>query len=93
MLPGWDGTLWAIDAIGAPHVYDPISDSWQLHGTGIDGAALINDQGPRVYFRGSETFIDNGQSTGLNTSIATIWPQLPPSYRKFGVKGAAWAVA
>jgi hypothetical protein len=21
---GWDGTLWAIDASGAPHLFDPI---------------------------------------------------------------------
>ena len=32
---GWDGTLWAIDGSGAPHLYDPIADSWQFHGTGV----------------------------------------------------------
>src|SRR5215471_1321313 len=35
---GWDGTVWAIDGQGAPHVYDPLTDSWQLHGTGLDAA-------------------------------------------------------
>src|SRR4051794_7976090 len=49
---GWDGTLWAIDGSGAPHLYDPIADTWQIHSTGVDGAALINDNGPAVYFRG-----------------------------------------
>ena len=56
---------------------------------GIDGAALIDDSGPAVYFRGSEVFIADGGTTP--SAIATVWPQLPPSYRKFGVKGAAWA--
>src|SRR5690349_21550241 len=30
LAAGWDGTLWAIDESGAPHVYDPLSTSWQL---------------------------------------------------------------
>ena len=42
---------------GAPHVYDSLSDTWQLHGTGVDAAALIGDQGPAVYFRGREVFV------------------------------------
>src|SRR5215470_828170 len=25
---GWDGTLWATDGSGAPHIYDPLADSW-----------------------------------------------------------------
>lgn len=25
LAAGWDGTLWAIDQLGAPHVYDPLS--------------------------------------------------------------------
>ena len=81
--------MWAIDGSGAPHLYDPLSDSWQLHGTGIDAAALIDDQGPAVYFRGSEVFIADGRTTA--SAIASVWPQLPPSYRNFGAKGAAWA--
>src|SRR5262245_11536012 len=36
---GWDGTLWAIDASGAPHIYDPIGKAWLPHGDGIDAAA------------------------------------------------------
>jgi len=72
---GWDGTLWAIDSSGAPHVYNPLSDSWQLHGTGVDGAALINDAGPAVYFRGGEVFVADGSGQGAQP-IATLWPQL-----------------
>ena len=89
LASGWDGTVWAIDGSGAPHVYDPLADTWQLHGTGIGGAALIEDTGPAVYFRGGEVFIADGRTSA--DAIAMVWPQLPASYRKFGVKGAAWA--
>ena len=86
LASGWDGTVWAIDGSGAPHVYDPLADTWQLHGTGIGGAALIEDTGPAVYFRGGEVFIADGRTSA--DAIAMVWPQLPASYRKFGVKGA-----
>ncbi|MBV9599658.1 MAG: PQQ-binding-like beta-propeller repeat protein [Chloroflexi bacterium] len=33
---GWDGTLWAIDGAGAPHVYDRAQKSWQFYGSRID---------------------------------------------------------
>ena len=88
LASGWDGTVWAIDGKGAPHVYDPLTDGWQLHGTGIDGAALIEGQGPAVYFRGGEVFIADGQHTAQ--ALFTVWPDLPPSYQ-LGVQGAAWA--
>jgi hypothetical protein len=89
LAAGWDGTVWAIDQAGAPHIYDPLSQAWQLHGTGIDGAALIDDAGPAVYFRGGEVFFANGpQSTAQ--AIGSVWPALPQSYQ-LGVKGAAWA--
>ncbi len=88
LASGWDGTVWAIDGKGAHHLYDPLSDGWQLHGTGIDGAALIEGQGPAVYFRGGEVFIADGQHTAQ--ALFTVWPDLPPSYQ-LGVQGAAWA--
>jgi hypothetical protein len=50
---------------------------------------MINDSGPAFYFNGPEMFIADGRTT--TSVIASVWPQLPPSYRKFGVKGAAWA--
>jgi hypothetical protein len=78
LAAGWDGTLWAIDQLGAPHVYDSLSTSWQLHGTGIDGAALIDDAGPAVYFRGGELFIAKGPQAPK--AIASVWPSLPQSY-------------
>ena len=40
---GWDGTVWAIDASGAPHSYDPVGDRWQPQGEGVDAAALVGD--------------------------------------------------
>ena len=87
MAAGWDGTLWAIDTAGAPHLYDPLNDNWQLHGGGVDGVARIGQQGPTLYFRGPQVFV-SGQG-GLQ-SIAQLLPQLPPSYQ-LGVQGAAWA--
>ncbi|MBV9601292.1 MAG: hypothetical protein JOZ87_31150, partial [Chloroflexi bacterium] len=88
LASGWDGTVWAIDAAGAPHQYDAITDRWELFGLGLDAAALIQDAGPAVYFRGAEVFVADGK-TPLRT-IAELWPTLPASY-KLGVKGAAWA--
>lgn len=84
----WDGTLWAIDAAGAPHRYDPLNDRWELFGGGVDAAALVKDVGPAIYFRGGEVCVMDGQ-TPLRT-IAQTWPDLPASF-KLGVKGAAWA--
>ncbi|MDN5918123.1 MAG: hypothetical protein L0I76_24015, partial [Pseudonocardia sp.] len=87
LAAGWDGTLWAIDGSGAPHLYDPLGDSWQLHGTGIDGATQNDDVGV-ICFRGAEIFVPrSGPSTQL---IGSIWPQLPPGYQ-LGVRGAASA--
>jgi hypothetical protein len=88
LASGWDGTLWAIDAAGAPHVYDSINDQWELFGDGVDAAALVNDVGPAVYFRGAEVYIANGPQ--LPQPIAKMWPTLPASYQ-LGVHGAAWA--
>ena len=79
LASGWDGTVWAIDGSGAPHLYDPLSDSWQLHGTGIDAAALIDDQGPAVYFRGSEVFTADGRTTRVShrQRVAAVTAELP----------------
>jgi len=89
LASGWDGTVWAIDQAGAPHVYDPVGDSWQLHGAGVDGAALINNTGPAVYFRGGEVFVADGKQSSAQP-IGQVWPDLPPSFKQ-GVQGAAWA--
>jgi hypothetical protein len=75
---GWDGTLWAIDEAGAPHVYDSESDAWQLFGSGIDAAALVEDAGPAVYFRGAEMLVPDGQHAPR--PLGQVWPDLPPSY-------------
>ena len=86
LLPVGDGTLWAIDGSGAPHIYDPIADSWQLHGTGLDAAVTSFPWlFPPVYFNGSEVLIADGQHAV--EPIATAWPQLPKRYQ-LGVKGA-----
>ena len=40
---GWDGTLWAIDASGAPHLYDPTQNQWNPYGDGVDAVTAIGD--------------------------------------------------
>jgi hypothetical protein len=83
---GWDGTVWAIDNQGAPHLHDPLTDTWQLHGTGLDAAVTsLPWLYPAVYFKGSEVLIADGQHS--LQPIASVWPQLPKSYQ-LGVKGA-----
>ena len=91
---GWDGTLWAIDASGAPHIYDAVQDAWQLHGDGIDAAALVlgdAQYGETVYvFRGPDYVTLNPTTfeAGAPGAIAQRWPNLPDSF-KMGVNGAA----
>jgi hypothetical protein len=83
---GWDGTAWAIDGQGAPHVYDALTDTWQLHGSGLDAAVTSFPWlYPAVYFKDSEVLIADGQHSVQ--PIASVWPQLPKSYQ-LGVKGA-----
>src|SRR5262249_43349439 len=86
---GWDGTLWAIDASGAPHLYDPIANQWNPHGEGIEAATAI---GNTLYvFRGGQ-YITVDLSTNTVTSgpssVATTWPSLPDSF-KLRLTGAA----
>jgi hypothetical protein len=86
---GWDGTLWAIDASGAPHSYDPVGDRWQPQGEGVDAAALVGDL---VYhFRGSQYVTvryGTNQAQGAPQEIGARWPDLPHSFT-LGVDGAA----
>ena len=86
---GWDGTLWATDASGAPHLYDPSANQWNLHGEGVDAAAY---DGQTIYlFRGSQ-YVTVNQATNQTSApidIATTWPKLPDSF-KLGVSGAAY---
>jgi len=85
---GWDGTLWGIDAQGAPHIYDAINNAWAQHGDGIDAAAQLGDL---LYFFNGNSFVTATQSTDLTISppktIAAQWPTLPDSFN-LGVVGA-----
>ncbi|MDN5937683.1 MAG: hypothetical protein L0H83_03390 [Salinisphaera sp.] len=84
---GWDGTLWAIDASGAPHLYDPTKNAWQPHGDGIDAAAWIDTT--YYFFRGNEVVTaEYYQNTGTPQPIATLFPNLPDSF-KLGITAAA----
>jgi hypothetical protein len=84
---GWDGTLWAIDATGAPHIFDPINNAWQPHGDGIDAAAWVGTT--YYFFRGSQVAMaPYYKDTGTPQSIATLFPLLPDSF-KLGVTAAA----
>jgi hypothetical protein len=89
---GWDGTLWGIDAQGAPHIYDPINAAWQQHGDGIDAVATgLNDAGALTLyvFSGSAVVAINPTTLQASppTPIAALWPSLPDSF-KLGVAGA-----
>jgi hypothetical protein len=94
---GWDGTLWGIDAQGAPHIYDSINDVWAQHGGGIDAAAISVEPGQpgsggtiTLYvFQGPNVVaIDpNTLQASPPTTIAALWPNLPDSF-KLGVSGA-----
>jgi hypothetical protein len=86
---GWDGTLWGIDAQGAPHVYDAVNDAWAQHGDGIDAAGHLSS-GDIIVFRGSEvvTIGANTVQASPPKPIAAQWPNLPDSF-KLGVVGAA----
>ena len=95
---GWDGALWAIDASGAPHLYDPTQNQWNPYGDGIDAVAAV---GNTLYlFRSGESL--GGQSpagqvvqvdltsdqAAQPAAIGAMWPKLPDSF-KIGVTGAA----
>src|SRR5215471_11126123 len=86
---GWDGTLWGIDAQGAPHVYDAIADAWQPHGTDLD--AVTSDNRVLYLFSGSQyVTVDLAtQQTSAPADIAATWPSLPDTF-KLGVTGASY---
>ena len=84
---GWDGTLWAIDASGAPHVFDPGAQQWNPFGAGIDAACQIGSTA--YWFRqGQYVTADSGGSVSAPLPVSTNWPALPDSF-KLGVRGAA----
>ncbi|MGE0274453.1 MAG: hypothetical protein AB7G68_07895 [Nitrospiraceae bacterium] len=84
---GWDGTLWAIDAGGAPYLYNPTADAWLAHGDGIDAAASYS--GTSYFFRGSQVLQIDGSGAATLTTIAEAFPKVPDSF-KLGVSGAAF---
>jgi hypothetical protein len=87
---GWDGTLWAIDAQGAPHVYDAVNDVWAQHGDGIDAAACSYGGQQLAYlFMGNQVAsVSLSMQVSAPKPIGTVWPDLPDSF-KLGVIGAA----
>lgn len=84
---GWDGTLWAIDTSGAPHLFDPGAQQWNPYGAGVDAACQI---GSTVYWfrQGQYATAGSGGSMSTPQPVATNWPLLPDSF-KLGVHGAA----
>ena len=76
---GWDGTLWAVDTLGIPHRYDPLQQSWQPFGKGVDAATMVGDD--FYLFQGSEVAVYNAaQGLISQQPIAAQWPGLPPSF-------------
>ena len=94
---GWDGTLWGLDASGAPHLHDPLADQWNVHGEGVDAVAYDGDT--TVYlFRGNQVLtadVRSGQTTAP-TDIGTPGPHCPTrsSSASTGPQAsrASWAV-
>lgn len=92
---GTDGVTWLTGASGAPSTYDPVQETWQPFGGGIDAVAYVpyRDQNGNYqltvgYFRGSQVF-EAGQAAPV--AIAARWPgppALPPSFQG-GLDGAA----
>lgn len=82
---GWDGTLWAINADGVPHLFNRDDDTWYVYGRGIDAIAWgVADSASTLVFRGDE-YTEGGNDP---EKIAATWPDLPPSFH-LGVDGAA----
>ena len=52
---GWDGSVFVVDAAGAPHVYDSVQDRWAVYGAGIDAGCVFD--GVPYLFRGPEVFV------------------------------------
>ncbi len=89
---GWDGTLWGIDAQGAPHIYDEVNKVWVPHGEGIDAAlGSLDPNGTAYVFQGNQVIkIDVAtMQAGTPQTIDNLWPNLPDSF-KLGVVGASW---
>lgn len=83
---GWDGTVWAIDASGAPHLLDLLNDRWQPFGEGVDATAAAG--GSVFYFRGEEVLeIPSGGAAKPPVPIRTRFPGLPDSFN-YGLSGA-----
>jgi hypothetical protein len=78
---GWDGTLWAVDALGIPHVFDPLQQSWQAFGKGVDAATKLGDT---LYLFSGDQVALYDLTTGQVTiqAIAAQWPGLPPSFTR-----------
>jgi len=76
---GWDGTHWAVDALGVAHVYEPMQQQWTPFGKGVDAATVI---GPTFYlFRDDEVAFGDPTAGPLTVQpIAQVWPGLPPTF-------------
>lgn len=90
---GTDGVLWVLGNSGAPSTYDPQQAAWLPFGGGIDAAAYIpfidssdNYTVALCFFRGAEVY---QSGTPGPVPIASLWPQLPPSFQQ-GVDGATY---
>jgi outer membrane protein assembly factor BamB len=78
---GADGMLWAVDALGVPHFFDPLAQTWTAFGRGLDAATLI---GAAFYlFQGAEVAIYDTTSQQVTVQlISALWPGLPPSFTR-----------
>jgi len=76
---GWDGSHWAVDALGVAHVYDPLLQQWTPFGKGVDAATVIGND--FYLFRGGEVAVYNLQTGPVSVQpISQLWPGLPPTF-------------
>ena len=90
---GTDGVFWVLGESGAPSTYDPLQGVWQPFGGGIDAAAYIpfvdsneNFSVALCFFRDGEVYKSGAPAP---VPIASLWPQLPPSFQQ-GIDGATY---
>ncbi|MBV9170579.1 MAG: PQQ-binding-like beta-propeller repeat protein [Chloroflexi bacterium] len=72
---GWDGTLWAIDAAGAPYQYDQAQQTWHFFGRPVDAVAAAPGAGTSRAFDGRQRLwmapVLASGATAAPTSTAT----------------------
>lgn len=95
---GWDGTVWGIDANGAPYQYDQVAQNWSVYGSEFSAVTYVSKwrgqtSGGNYKFdaplvvRGTDVWF---AYAGPVASIGQTWNNLPDTFT-MGLDGAAEA--